>query len=574
MKVLIICTEKLPVPPVLGGAIQTYISGVVPVLKEKHSVTILGVNDPSLPDEEMIDGINYVRVPGKLLEIYRDGVKEYVKNNRFDLIHIFNRPRLVPAVREAAPDARLILSMHNDMFKREKIDPETANRAIEELDKIITISDYIGQTIKELYPQAEGKLQTIYSGVDLDRFVPAYTAKGKKLSRQVREEHDLTLKKIVLFAGRLSPNKGPDVLVRAMRLLQKEHPDAVLVIVGSKWFSQEGLTDYIAYLRAVAARSPIPVITTGFVSPAEIHRWFAAADVFVCTSRWQEPLARVHYEAMAAGLPIITTNRGGNTEVMEEGKNGLIVNNAEDPEEFARHLSHLLSDSSRRRKMGEYGRMLAEKNYNWNRVVSDISGVWDEIEVKINNNIPITAQYGEKQELITEEIITLNDTASEETVKVEYEEKELEPAVQFEEKQDLVTEEIITINDTASKETDKVEYEEKELEPAVQFEEKQDLVTEEIININDTADEETDKMPTEEKDPVPVVQTAEEADKSPKEEKDQVPAGQPAEGAEVDSTKIKEEIVKPVKRGKDHVLNRLGKTFPKNPYYPHFKWVR
>ncbi|WP_078596793.1 glycosyltransferase family 4 protein [Evansella clarkii] len=537
MKVLIICTEKLPVPPVLGGAIQTYIAGVVPVLKEKHSVTILGVNDPSLPDEEMIDGINYVRVPGKLLEIYRDGVKEYVKNNRFDLIHIFNRPRLVPAVREAAPDARLILSMHNDMFKREKIDSETANRAIEELDKIITISDYIGHTIKELYPQAEAKLQTIYSGVDLDRFVPAYTAKGKKLSRQVREEHDLTFKKIVLFAGRLSPNKGPDVLVRAMRLLQKEHPDAVLVIVGSKWFSQEGLTDYIAYLRAIAARSPIPVITTGFISPAEIHRWFAAADVFVCTSRWQEPLARVHYEAMAAGLPIITTNRGGNTEVMEEGKNGLIVNNAEDPEEFARHLSHLLSDSSRRRKMGEYGRMLAEKNYNWNRVVSDISGVWDEIEVKINNNIPITAQYGEKQELI-------------------------------------ITEEIITFNDSASEETVKVEYEEKELEPAVQFEEKQELVTEEIININDTADEETDKMPTEEKDPVPVVQTAEEADKSPKEEKDQVPAGQPAEGAEVDSTKINEEIVKPVKRGKDHVLNRLGKTFPKNPYYPHFKWVR
>ncbi|UTR09755.1 glycosyltransferase [Evansella sp. LMS18] len=491
MKVLIICTEKLPLPPVLGGAIQTYIAGVVPVLKEKHSVTILGVNDPSLPDEEMIDGINYVRVPGKLLEIYRDGVKDYVKNNRFDLIHIFNRPRLVPAVREAAPDARLILSMHNDMFKREKIDPETANRAIEELDKIITISDYIGQTIKEFYPQAEGKLQTIYSGVDLDRFVPAYTVKGKKLSRLIREEHNLNSKKIVLFAGRLSPNKGPDVLVRAMRLLHKEHPDAVLVIVGSKWFSEEGLTDYIAYLRAIAARSPIPVITTGFVSPAEIHKWFAAADVFVCTSRWQEPLARVHYEAMAAGLPIITTNRGGNTEVMEEGKNGLIVDNAEEPEEFARHLSHLLSDSALCRKMGEYGRMLAEKNYNWNRVVSDISGVWDEIELRINNNIPIAALSAEKQESVTEEIITLNNTVSEEADKLDSEEKEL----------------------------------------------------------------------------AAVDQTAEEAEEASKKVIEEIEKPEKAE-------KHEEKTEKPVIRGKNHVLNRLGKTFPKNPYYPHFKWVR
>ena len=84
--------------------------------------------------------------------------------------------------------------------------------------------------------------------------------------------------------------------------LSKKYNDLALVIVGSKWFSQDGVTDYIAYVRALAKKLSIPIVTTGFVSPSEIQNWFAAADLFVCTSLWQEPFARVHYEAMAAGL--------------------------------------------------------------------------------------------------------------------------------------------------------------------------------------------------------------------------------------------------------------------------------
>jgi len=48
-------------------------------------------------------------------------------------------------------------------------------------------------------------------------------------------------------------------------------------------------------------------------------------DIFVCASQWNEPLARIHYEAMAAGLPIITTDRGGNAEIFEDNVNGIII---------------------------------------------------------------------------------------------------------------------------------------------------------------------------------------------------------------------------------------------------------
>jgi spore coat protein SA len=380
MKILMICTEKLPVPAVRGGAIQTYIDGVSSLLSKKHDLTILGTPDPSLSDDETVKNIRYVRKAGGLIEIYREGVCDFLKENSFDLIHIFNRPRLVLPVREYAPDAKIVLSMHNDMFKPEKIEYDEGAAAVDTLDKIITVSDYIGTTISDPFPKAKSKLRTIYSGVDIDRFVPPHSNKAKKMRETIRNEHQLSNKKVILFAGRLSPNKGADVLVKAMPELAKEHPNIALVIVGSKWFSVNDVTDYIAYVRALAEKLPIPVINTGFVHPSEIQKWFAAADVFVCPSQWQEPLARVHYEAMASGLPILTTARGGNPEVIIDNENGFVIEKPEDPQSFVKHLSHLLSDPELCKRLGITGRKLAEKYYIWSRVAGEILDVWNEVE--------------------------------------------------------------------------------------------------------------------------------------------------------------------------------------------------
>ncbi|MCY8887189.1 glycosyltransferase, partial [Bacillus spizizenii] len=66
------------------------------------------------------------------------------------------------------------------------------------------------------------------------------------------------------------------------------------------------------YLRKLALPYRDHVIFTKFIPADDIPNLFLMADVFVCSSQWNEPLARVNYEAMAAGTPLITTNRGGN----------------------------------------------------------------------------------------------------------------------------------------------------------------------------------------------------------------------------------------------------------------------
>lgn len=156
---------------------------------------------------------------------------------------------------------------------------------------------------------------------------------------------------------------------------QLKHSDAVLVIVGAAWYSDDRVSDYIAYLRALAEKSPIPVVTTGYVQASDVHRWFCAADVFVCTSIWEEPLARVHYEAMAAGLPLITTARGGNPEIIRNN-NGIIIQNPEDPAEYSTHLNSMLSNVGNARQMGLHGRKLVEENFTWTHVAGQVLDVW------------------------------------------------------------------------------------------------------------------------------------------------------------------------------------------------------
>ena len=399
-----IATEKLPVPPVLGGAIQTYISGSLPYLAKSYNITVLGITDPSLPNEEIKDGIKYVRVPGKLLPLYQQGIVQFLASNSFDIIHIFNRPRLVMPVRNVAPQSKIILSMHNDMFNLDKIESSEAQAAIEEVSMIITISDYVGKVIQNLYPQASSKLRTIYSGVDSERFLPGHHFKMKPIRNRLRKEHGLEDKTVILFAGRLSANKGVDRLIRALPLLSKKFKNLALVIVGGNWFSQNKITDYVAYIRSLANQQTIPVVTTGFVSAADIQNWFAAADIFVCTSIWQEPLARVHYEAMAAGLPIVTTARGGNAEVINPGENGFVIEDPEDPANFAEKIAEILSNKSLMENMGKRGRELAISHYNWPRVAYDIMEVWEHTMQK-----PLPAKLPDEY-ITPEDEITENTT--------------------------------------------------------------------------------------------------------------------------------------------------------------------
>ena len=364
----LICTERLPVPPIRGGAIQIFIGGVLPHLASRHKVTVYCISDPNLPDRETTaDGVEYVRVPRDRYPYRVAAEMEDVRKagTIYDVVHVFNRPAHVLIYKSAMPESRFVVSLHNEMFREGKIADELGRLAIRALDKIMSISDYVGETIVARFPTAAGKVRTVYSAVDLNRYLPVWTEEAQAIRAELRKAYGLEGKRVVLFVGRLSAVKGPDVLVRAMERVLREDPDAALLLVGSKWFSDDNPDESGEQLRQAAERFGDRIRFTGFVPPRRLPETYLAGDVFVCSSQWQEPLARVHYEAMGAGLPVVTTNRGGNAEIMEHGVNGLVIDDYANPEAFADAILHLFRHPEEAERLGRAGRAFVERNHGF-----------------------------------------------------------------------------------------------------------------------------------------------------------------------------------------------------------------
>lgn len=375
MKICLICTEKLPVPPVRGGAIQTYIAGVLPYLKERHELTVISRTDPTLPEAEEAGRVRYLRVPAEERpEAYFHGVARLLSTCAFDIVLLFNRPAFLEMIAGAVGPTPILLSLHNEMMGPERLEPAAARTALERSAGVVCISEYIRNVVAADYPEFAWKLRIVRSGVDLAAFPPIWTADERRC--QVRRQLGLEGRPVILHASRLSPKKGNYLVVTAMREVLQSHPETILLMVGSRWYGNNDPNAYTRYLERLARPLGSGVRFLGWVPYGHMPDLFLAGDLFVHASQWQEPLARVHYEAMASGLPIITTDRGGNGEVVVDGVSGLIARPHDEPVAFARQMRRLIADPGLREALGRRGRALAEERYSFARVARELEEVF------------------------------------------------------------------------------------------------------------------------------------------------------------------------------------------------------
>lgn len=374
MKLAIICTEKLPAPSIKGGAIQMMIDGVTPYLSKVYELTIFSVSDPDLRDREYENNVEYIRFPR---EDYRHHVANELKQHQFDVIHVCNRPKNVLLYKESSPNSQFVLSLHNDMFTSRKISDDEGNAVVEAVSVITTVSNYIKETVINRFPNAEAKIRVVYSGVDLSSYPLRKSKEWHQIRNSFLKRYNLENKKIILFIGRLSKTKGPHLLIQAMSELVKKNDNLVLLIVGGKWFSDNGMNRYVQSLYKLAQPFKDKIVFTNYIPADRIHEAFIAGDVFVCSSQWNEPLARVHYEAMAAGTPVITTNRGGNAEVILDHFNGVIIDDYNKPFAFAKAIHSILKEPEIGEWMCRNGRNFIEANFTFKHVADRLISVYE-----------------------------------------------------------------------------------------------------------------------------------------------------------------------------------------------------
>jgi glycosyltransferase involved in cell wall biosynthesis len=162
---------------------------------------------------------------------------------------------------------------------------------------------------------------------------------------------------LILSLGRLTRQKGYDVLIEAFRLVAAELSEAVLMICGDG-DEKSRLKQEIEAI-GLQGRIKLP----GMVN--NIHEMLAACDLYVNSSRW-EGLPMTLLEAMAHGKPIVATRVGGNPEAVRAGVTGSLVS-ADDPDSLAEAIIYLLRNDSFREKAGVAARDLFLREYTIER---------------------------------------------------------------------------------------------------------------------------------------------------------------------------------------------------------------
>jgi len=174
---------------------------------------------------------------------------------------------------------------------------------------------------------------------------------------------------LLVAVGRLEPQKGVDVLLRAMRPVVAEVPDVRLQIAGEGGQRAElerlaadlGLGDHVAFLG----------------QQTDVIGLMARASLFVHAARW-EGFGLVLLEAMAAGTPTVATSVGGVPEVVADGETGVLVA-PEDPVALASAIVALLRDPDRARAMGVAGRSRLEAEFAPERMSRETATIYERL---------------------------------------------------------------------------------------------------------------------------------------------------------------------------------------------------
>lgn len=176
----------------------------------------------------------------------------------------------------------------------------------------------------------------------------------------------------VAFAGRLVPNKGVDVLLRAVARVAERVPDVRLLVAGDGP-ERDRLRAQAAAL-GVAAR----VEWLGHLSRERVEERFASAWAQAAPSNWEEPFGLVAAEGMMRGSAVVASRIGGLSEIVDEGRTGLLVPPG-DADALANALLDILSDRERAEAMGRLGRERALTHFSERSVVDQFLEVYEEL---------------------------------------------------------------------------------------------------------------------------------------------------------------------------------------------------
>jgi glycosyltransferase involved in cell wall biosynthesis len=350
MRITIAQGAFYPIPPLRGGGVEkAWFALGREFARLGHEVTHISRQFGDLPANETVDGVTHIRVPGF------DSPRSLVKLKLLDLIYTRRVLRVLPQADILVTHTFwLPIFLRSNRFGRVYIHvarfPRGQMRYYTHVARLQTVSTSLRDAIVREIPQFASKVCAIPNPL---------TSEARPPSGRPRD-------RILLYVGRLHPEKGLHILLDALALLPSSRlADWKLVVIGSAATSDGGGGDnYLAALKQKAAPLGDRVTWAGPVFDAErLNGYFQQAALFLYPSLADfgeaSPLAPL--EAMSQGCPALVSDIGCFRDYLRDGENGFVFNHLERPvESLAAKLDTLLDAPDRLRHAGELAEQSAQ----------------------------------------------------------------------------------------------------------------------------------------------------------------------------------------------------------------------
>jgi UDP-glucose:(glucosyl)LPS alpha-1,2-glucosyltransferase len=278
-------------------------------------------------------------LPGNINLRYAAGVASTLRRLQPGLIEVHNRPEVALALTRRLPGVPVCLFLHNDpQSMRSARTPSERQTLLSRMAGVVCVSDYLRRQLLE--------------GVTSPHTVPAVLPNCIDLSAlpPLRQRD-----RVILFVGRVVPEKAPDAFVAACAIALPQLPGWRAEIIGADRFRTDSPdTRFVRGVRDAAQAAGVALL--GYRDHPEVLAALAATAIVAVPSRWQEPFGLAALEAMASGAALICAPRGGLPEVAGDVA---LYADPDDPKAMADAIVALARDDVRRDSLAAAGRSRA-----------------------------------------------------------------------------------------------------------------------------------------------------------------------------------------------------------------------
>jgi len=282
-------------------------------------------------------------------------------------IEVFNKPDVASLLARLFPRRPVVLFLQNDpRTMRGARTPRARTRLLKRLARVVVASAFLRDAMLDGVTVAPDQEPIVLHNSIGAAEIPTL------LPMAARE-------RVLLFAGRVVPEKAPDAFVAACAIALPQLPGWRAEIIGAAGFGAGSAeTSFIRSLRPTAEAAGVTM--RGFMPQRAVMDEMARAAVVVVPSRWSEPFGLVALEAMACGAALACSGRGGLSEVM--GDCALEVD-PDDVAGFARVLVRLASDDALRTALAGAGILRAREQFDVSHSIARLDALRDEIVSRV-----------------------------------------------------------------------------------------------------------------------------------------------------------------------------------------------